>query len=78
MGADELVWKVKGKKSSYKIRSGMRGGRIPHSTEMNVNIANYKDVALFFHDLKFIWGAPVDKAIEEYKRPKQKGEWIFD
>jgi len=77
MAADELIWKVKGKKSSYKIRSGMRGGRVPYSTEMKVNIFNYKDIALFFHDLKAIWGANIDKAIEEYKKEDGDNTWPF-
>jgi len=77
MAADELIWKVKGKKSSYKIRSGMRGGRVPHTTEISVNTANYKDVALFLHDLKAIWNVPINKAIEEYEKNENVDEWIF-
>jgi len=77
MAADELIWKVKGRKGSYKIKSGMGGGHTPNTTEMNVNIANYKDVALFLYDLRFIWSVPIDKAIGEYKKVEGESAWPF-
>ncbi|MGC9309520.1 MAG: hypothetical protein ACP5D2_02375 [Candidatus Nanoarchaeia archaeon] len=75
MPADLLVFKKKGHKFSAKITKGMRHGHTPENCNINVNIKNYKDLALFFADLEDLWDAPVGKAVNYYK--EQKGKILF-
>jgi len=69
--ANTLVMKRRGQK--YKIELGPRRKNtfIPSMYNMEVNVENYKDLALFFSDLKTMAGAPVDKAIKEYLDQKE-------
>ena len=69
--ANMLVMKRRGQK--YKVELGPRrkGTFIPSIYNMEVNVENYKDLALFFSDLKVMAGAPVDKAIKEYLNQKE-------
>lgn len=76
MGADTLVFKRKGGKNIVKIIPSMRGGRHPENCHIKVNMENFKDLALFFHDLEDIWNVPVSKAIAEFKKDKEGG-WPF-
>ena len=64
--ANMLVMKRRGRK--YKVELGPRRKNtfIPSTYNMEVNVENYKDLALFFSDLKVMAGAPVDKAVKEY------------
>jgi len=61
-----LIMKRRGRK--YKVELGPRRKNtfVPSSYNMEVNVENYKDLALFFSDLKAMASAPVDKAIKEY------------
>ncbi len=77
MAADELVFKKKGRKFSCKIVRGMGNNHTPDNCHIKVNTENYKDVALFFHDLESLWNVPVGKAIEEYKRLGNDKLWPF-
>ena len=54
----------------------MRKGYAPSSYNIVVNLKNYKDIALFFHDLEDLEGAPIKKAVEEYLKGNQKN-WPF-
>ena len=77
MPADTLVWKKKGRKFSAKIVSGHGHNRTPESCHINVNLQNYKDLALFLYDLKFLWDAKLDTAIKEYKKMTSESAWPF-
>ena len=77
MPADLLVWKKRGQKFSAKITKGMQHGHTPESCNINVNLKNYKDLALFFTDLNDLWDAPVDKALAYYKEQKGKKDFPF-
>jgi len=76
MAADLMVLKKRGRKVTVKITNRMRGGYAPDSYTINVNLKNFRDLALFLHDLKDLYDAPVDKAIEEYQTGKSK-VWPF-
>jgi len=71
MPADLLIFKKRGQKISVKITKGMKNGHTPENYEINVNLKNFKDLALFLSDLKWIHGAPLDKAILEYQESKE-------
>lgn len=77
MGADTLIFKRKNGKNLIKIIPSMMNGRGHENCSIMVNMQNYRDVALFFEDLRGIWNVPVDKAIEEYKRMKSANVWPF-
>jgi len=70
MTADLLIFKKRGQKVSVKITKGMKNGHTPENYEINVNFRNYKDLSLFLSDLKWLHGAPIDKAIEDYNGTK--------
>lgn len=73
MSADELVIKKRGEKIRIKITEAMKRNKYsPANCDMIVNMRNFKDLALFFEDLKVLWNCPVDKAIEEYKKTQGK------
>jgi len=76
MTADMLVLKKRGRKVEVKITKRMRKGYSPDSYAIVVNLKNYKDVALFLHDLEDLQDAPIKKAVEEYLKGNQKG-WPF-
>jgi len=76
MPADILIMKKRGEKVDVKITPNMRKGYAPTSYTIVVNLKNYKDLALFLHDLEDLQGAPVKKAIEEYNSGKSK-VWPF-
>ncbi len=75
MPADILVIKKRGQKVGIKITQKMRKGYAPDGSIV-VNLKNYKDVALMFHDLKDLYNVPIDKAIDEYKSGRSK-DWPF-
>lgn len=78
MPADYLILKKRGQKFKIKITENMRrGGYVPAKCDMNVNLNNFKDVALFLEDLKVLWNCPIDKAIEEYNKNRRKGKGAF-
>lgn len=68
MPAEYLVLKKRGIK--YKVK--ITGRYKPDSANIEVNMKDYHDFALFLKDLKILWGVPVDKAIEEYNKEKNK------
>ena len=72
-----LVFKRKGRRTEVKVTQKMRGNYTPDSCTRIVNLRNYKDLALFLWDLSTLWSAPVDKAIQEYKKNKEGGDWAF-
>lgn len=73
MPADVLILKKRGDKFRVKITDTMKQNRyVPANCDIVVNMKNYKDLSLFFEDLKALWGCPVDKAIEEYKRNQEE------
>jgi len=74
--ADILILKKKGSKIEVKITKRMRSGYAPPSYTIVVNLNNYKDLALFLHDLEDLQGAPVKKAVAEYSKGLQK-IWPF-
>ena len=76
MPADILIIKRRGKKIHLKITQKMRSGYSPPNHSIVVNLKNYKDVALMFHDLNDLYNVPIDKAIEEYRSGKSK-VWPF-
>jgi hypothetical protein len=76
MPADLLVMKKRGDKVEVKITTRMRKGYAPPNYTIVVNFKNYKDLALFLHDLEDLQDAPVKKAVEEYLRGTQK-TWPF-
>ncbi len=55
MTADMLIIKKRGQKVSLKITEKMRAGHSPDNHKIVVNLKNYKDVALMFHDLKDLY-----------------------
>ncbi len=71
-----LVVKKRGQKTEIKVTQKMRGGYAPDSFTRTVNLSNFKDLALFFHDLEDLWGAPVEKAVKQYLVEKEDG-WPF-
>lgn len=76
MSADILIMKKRGNKVDVKITTRMRKGYSPNSYAIVVNLNNYKDLALFLHDLEDLQGAPVKKAVEEYLKGTQRA-WPF-
>ena len=68
--------KKRGNKVGIKITKKMRKGYAPSSYSIVVNLDNYKDIALFFHDLEDLQGAPIKKAVEEYLKGNQR-VWPF-
>ncbi len=54
----------------------MRGGYTPDNCVRVVNFKNFRDLALFLHDLEDLWGAPVSKAVKQYLDDK-KDNWPF-
>jgi len=76
MPADTLIIKKRGRKIELKITQKMRSGYTPENHIILVNLKDYKDVALMLHDLKDLYGVPVEKAVGEYNRTKDK-LWPF-
>jgi len=76
MSGDILIIKKRGQKIKLKITKKMRSGYAPYNHTIVVNLNNFKDVALFLHDLKDLYNVPIDKAIEEYKKENSK-LWPF-
>lgn len=76
MTADILILKKRGNKVEVKITDKMRAGYVPPNYSIVVNLKNYKDLALFFSDLEDLCGAPVQKAVDEYLKNKEK-VWPF-
>ena len=72
-----LIYKKKGQKREMKITRKVKSGYIPSDFSAVVNFKDYKNLALFFQDLSDLWGAPVDKAIKEYTKNKEEGNWAF-
>jgi len=77
MGADTLIFKRRNGKSIVKIVPGMMNGKGHENCSVQVNMQNYRDVALFLEDLRGIWNVPIDKAIEEYKKMRTDNVWPF-
>jgi len=70
--ANTLIMKKRGKRYKVEIGPRRKNSFIPADCNIEVNMENFKDVALFLSDLRSIWGVPMDKAIEEYKRHKSE------
>jgi len=71
-----LIFKRKGRRNEIKITKQMRGNYTPSDCTRVVNINNYKDLCLFFHDLEDLFGAQVDKAIKQFLVDKDNN-WPF-
>lgn len=76
MPANILVMKKRGRKTEVKITKQMRSGYSPSHYTVTVNLDNYKDLAMFLHDLEDLEGAPIKKAVSEYLKGKDEG-WPF-
>lgn len=70
-----MIIKKKHGKSSIKITQAMRKGYAPDH-HIVINLKDYKDVALMFHDLRDLHNVPIDKAITEYEKTKTR-LWPF-
>jgi len=77
MSESILIFKKRGKKVSMKVTRKMRSGFMEKDCDRIVNIKNHKDLALWFHDLEDLFGAPVQKAVQQYTEDKQSGTWPF-
>ncbi len=75
MAADILIVTKKGHKTKVKVTRYINKGYVPDS-KMVVNLDNYKDVALFLFDLKYLYGVKIDQAIKEYQSKKDV-DWLF-
>jgi len=71
-----LVFKSRHGKKEYKVTQRVRGRYHPGDCTMVINLENYKDVALFLHDLEDLWNCPVEKAVKSYLADKDTG-WPF-
>ncbi len=71
-----LVFKRRGIKEEIKITRKAKSGYVPNDFSAVVNFKDFKNLAIFLHDLNDLWGAPVDKAIQEYNKNKEDG-WAF-
>ena len=69
-----LILKKRGQRYRFEIGPRRKNTYVPANCNMEVNMENYKDFALFLSDLKTIWGVPVDKAISEYLKSKNESE----
>ena len=76
MPADILILKKRGNKIEVRITDRMIKGYAPNSYNIVVNLKDYKDLALFLSDLKNLQSAPIDKAIIEYQKNKDR-IWPF-
>jgi hypothetical protein len=76
MTADILVIKRRGNKTEVKITKKMRNGYAPSDFDQVINLENYKDVALFLHDLEDLYGVKMEKAVRHYLFEKERG-WPF-
>ncbi len=76
MVADILIMKKRGRKVEMRITTHMRKGYAPDSYTIVVNLKDFKDLALFFHDLEDLQGAPIQKAITEFQSGRSK-VWPF-
>jgi hypothetical protein len=77
MPADTLIFKRRNRENIVKITPSMKNGQGHEKCEIHVNMYNYKDLALFFEDLRSMWNIPIDKAIEEYKKNNADNAWPF-
>ena len=75
MTANILIIKKKGHNVKVKVTRYINKGYVPDS-KMVVNLDNYKDVALFLFDLKYLYGVKIDQAIKEYQSKKDV-DWLF-
>jgi len=69
-----LILKKRGQRYRYEIRPLTSKKFVPSNCNMEVNLNDYKNLALFLSDLKALWGVPIDKAIEEYKKNKEQSQ----
>ena len=67
-----LVLKKRGQRYRVEIGPRRTNTYIPANCNMEVDMENYKNLALFLSDLKTMWNVPIDKAIEEYRKQKEK------
>ena len=75
MAGDILIIKKRGQKISLKITQKRRAG-VVLDHKIVINLWDFRDVALMFHDFKDLYGVPVDKAIVEYQKGRSK-VWPF-
>ena len=76
MAGDILIIKSKGQKKYLKITRKMRAGYSPSNHTIVINLDDFRDVALFLHDLKDLYNVPVEKAIAEFESGRSK-TWPF-
>jgi len=78
MGADVLIFKTRRGKVEINILENLNEARRhKENSFIKVNIKNPNDLALFFSDLKWLWGAPVDRAILAYNSQHKESAWPF-
>ena len=77
MSESILIFKRRGKKVTMKVTKKMRSGFVEKDCDRIVNIKNHKDLALWFHDLEDLFGAPVSKAVKQFQEDKKSGTWPF-
>jgi len=65
-----LILKKRGQQYRIEIGPREKGRFKPNDCNMEVNMHNFKDIALFLETLK-VWDVPIDKAIEEYRKNKE-------
>jgi len=68
-----LIINKKGKKIRRKITRKVSGGYAPDGMTSIVNLYNFRDLALFLHDLEDLWGAPIEKAVKQFLNEKEDG-----
>lgn len=74
--ADILVVKGKGLKLEASIKSqGVSGNYAPVKYKKQINFRDFRDLALFLHDLNLMFNAPVEKAIAEFRKKKEIPFW---
>jgi len=71
-----LIFKKKGRKTEIKVTKKMRGSYTPSDCTRIVNMNNYKDLCLFLHDLEYLFGAQMEKAVRQFLEDKDNN-WPF-
>jgi len=71
-----LILKNRRGRKEYKVTKSMRNSYVPGDNSMVINLDNYRDVALFLHDLEDLYGVKMEKAISIYLEEKSNN-WPF-
>ena len=71
-----LIFNRRGRKEEMKITKKMKASYVPNDFSAIVNFKDFRNLALFLHDLEDLWGAPVSKAVKQYLDDK-RDNWPF-